>query len=558
MKKRLLSNTLYGLCFTIATFSSANAQTKNNYTLWYEKPAKDWNEALPIGNGRLGAMIFGRVTEELLQMNEQTLWTGGPVNPNPNPEAPKYLPQVREALFKDSIGQAVKLLRKMQGPNTQMYQPLGNIIIKQHATGEATNYYRSLDIANAIATTKFTIDGVDYTREYFTSAPDQVMVIKLTASKKNALNISFKVANPLQHQSLVESNKDLVLKGKARIDSDENRNQKPIIFTDNNSCNGMLYEMCVRVVHTDGTVSTDSLLHITNATEAYIIVSAATSFNGIDKCPDKDGKDEVAEDLKYLNAASQKQYETIKAAHVKDYTNFFNRLHLSINYQPTINLPTDKRLQLYKDGKADFGLEELYFQFGRYLLISSSRPGGFPANLQGIWCESIRPSWRSNYTTNINLQMNYWLAEPCNLDEMTIPLMQQIQRFAKNGTATARNYYHMRGWAVHHNSDIWAQTNPVGEGGGDPKWANWAMGSPWLSQHLYEHYLFTNDKKFLKDTAYPLMKSAAEFCVDWLVEKNGILVTAPSTSPGNVYLHPKGFKGTVTIASAMDMEIIWA
>ncbi len=185
--------------------------------------------------------------------------------------------------------------------------------------------------------------------------------------------------------------------------------------------------------------------------------------------------------------ASLKQYQTIKTTHVKDYTNFFNRLDLSINNQPEINLPTDKRLQLYKDGKEDFGLEELYFQFGRYLLISSSRPGGFPANLQGIWCEQIRPSWRSNYTTNINLQMNYWLAEQCNLDEMTIPLMQQIQRLAKNGTATAKSYYNMRGWAVHHNSDMWAQTNPVGEGGGDPKWANWAMGSPWLSQHLYEH-----------------------------------------------------------------------
>ncbi len=557
MTQRLHPFRIIALIACLSASLITYAQTKNDYTLWYEKPAKDWNEALPIGNGRLGAMIFGRVKEELLQMNEQTLWTGGPVNPNPNPEAHKYLPQVREALFKDSIGQAVKLLRKMQGPNTQMYQPLGNIIIKQNANGEATNYYRSLDIANAIATTKFTIDGVDFTREYFTSAPDQVMIIKLTASKKNTLNVSFKVNNELAYQISTDTNKDLILKGKARITNDERRNPKPIIFNDANNCNGMRYEMRVRVVKTDGTVTTDSLLNITNATEAYILVSAATSFNGIDKCPDKDGKNEVAEDLKYLNAASTKSYESIKTVHVKDYTKFFNRLNLSINNLPAINLPTDKRLQLYKDGKEDLGLEELYFQFGRYLLISSSRPGGFPANLQGIWCESIRPSWRSNYTTNINLQMNYWLAEQCNLDEMTIPLMQHIQRMAKNGTATAKNYYNMRGWAVHHNSDIWAQTNPVGEGGGDPKWANWAMGSPWLSQHLYEHYLFTNDKKFLKDTAYPLMKAAAEFCLDWLVEKNGVLVTAPSTSPENVYLHPNGFKGTVTIASAMDMEIIW-
>jgi alpha-L-fucosidase 2 len=190
-------------------------------------------------------------------------------------------------------------------------------------------------------------------------------------------------------------------------------------------------------------------------------------------------------------------------------------------------------------------------------LISSSRPGGMPANLQGIWNKEIRPSWRSNYTTNINVQMNYWPAEVCNLSEMTEPLMQHIKRWAANGTATAKNYYNMHGWALHHNSDIWAQTNPVGEGGGDPKWANWALGSPWLSQHLFEHYRFTGDKKFLKETAFPLMKGAAQFCLDWLVEKDGVLVTAPSTSPENVYVLPSGAKGAVTIASAMDMEIMW-
>ncbi len=250
MKTRLLVMPILSLLLLVTFSLKSSAQTKNNYTLWYDKPVKDWNEALPIGNGRLGAMIFGRVKEELLQMNEQTLWTGGLMNPNPNPEAPKYLPQVREALFKDSIGQAVKLLRKMQGPNTQMYQPLGNITIKQNAIGEATNYYRSLVIANAIATTKFTINGVGYTREYFTSAPDQVMIIKLTSSKKNALSVSFKVNNELAFKTFTEGNKDLILKGKARITNDEKRSPKLIVFTDENSCNGMRYEMRVRVVNT--------------------------------------------------------------------------------------------------------------------------------------------------------------------------------------------------------------------------------------------------------------------------------------------------------------------
>jgi alpha-L-fucosidase 2 len=303
--------------------------------------------------------------------------------------------------------------------------------------------------------------------------------------------------------------------------------------------------------------NSDTSLIISGASEVLLYVTAATSFNGYDKCPDKDGKDENKLAAGYLHAALQKNYIQLLTAHIKDYQQYFNRLSLQLTADADSPLATDKRLDAYKQGAADPGLEELYFQFGRYLLISCSRPGGLPANLQGIWNKELRPSWRSNYTTNINLQMNYWPAEVCNLSDLTQPLIAQIQRMAKNGTATATNYYHMKGWAVHHNSDVWAQTNPVGEGGGDPKWANWSLGSPWLCQHLYEHYRFTGDKKYLKDTAYPLMKAAAEFCIDWLVEKDGKLVTAPSTSPENVYLHPNGFKAAVTVASAMDMEIIW-
>jgi alpha-L-fucosidase 2 len=288
-----------------------------------------------------------------------------------------------------------------------------------------------------------------------------------------------------------------------------------------------------------------------------LYITAATSFNGIDKCPDREGKDEVKLATDDMNRAVKKNYETLLAAHLSDYQRYFNRVQLTLNKRKIPALPINERLLAYQKGGEDFALEELFFQYGRYLLICSSRPGGFPANLQGIWNNLLRPSWRSNYTTNINLQMNYWPALPANLTEMNQPLIDHIKRLAKNGTATAKNYYNMRGWAVHHNSDIWAQTNPVGEGGGDPKWANWSLGSPWLSQHLYEQYRFTADKKYLKEVAYPLMKSAAEFCLDWLVERNGVLVTAPSTSPENVYLHPNGFKGTVTIASAMDMEIIW-
>ena len=546
-------NLLLSVCMVVQL---CVAQQKK-LVLWYNQPAKNWNEALPIGNGRLGAMIFGRPDTELIQLNEETLWTGGPVDPNPNPAAPQFLQPVRDALFKDSIGQAIRLLKKMQGPNTNMYQPLGDIIIRQSFNGTVSNYYRDLDINTATATTRFTVDGVEYVREMFSSAPDQVIVIRLRAGKPGALNCSIGVQHELAFQRSVSGN-EIILKGKARVTSDENRNQKPFVYEDSLHQNGMRFQFRVKAMLTGGKViAGDSMLQISNATEAILFVSAGTSFNGFDKYPDKDGRDEVKETTGYLQAAIKKSYSQLLKDHIKDYQSYFNRLLFSIGNQPAPNLPVDQRLTEYKNGKADPALEELYFQYGRYLLIASSRPGGIPANLQGIWNNSIRPPWRSNYTTNINLQMNYWPAEQCNLSELTQPLIAHIKRMAINGTATAKNYYNMKGWAVHHNSDIWAQTNPVGEGDGDPKWANWALGSPWLSQHLYEHYRFTGDKKYLKETAYPLMKGAAAFCLDWLVEKDGVLVTAPSTSPENVYLHPNGFKGTVTIASAMDMEIIW-
>ncbi len=556
MSKQKTIATIIVLLFFCSVASTA--QQQNNLILWYNQPAKDWNEALPIGNGRLGAMVYGRTGTELIQLNEQTLWTGGPVNLNPNPGAVKYLQPVRDELFRDSIGKAVRLLKKMQGPDTEMYQPLGDIVIKQKYDGEATALYRDLNIANATATAKFTANGVVFTKEIFSSAPDQVIVIKLKASKAGALNFSVDVFHELLYAKTTTINNELVLKGKARITNDERRNPKPLIYKDSAGCDGMRFQFRVKAVLKDGALSkTDTSLIVSNATEVLLFVSAATSFNGYDKCPVSEGKDEEKIALQYLNAAVKKTYQQLLTAHTKDYQKYFNRLSLSLNNAVAANLPVNERLAAYAKGEKDFALEELFFQFGRYLLISSSRPGGMPANLQGIWCNQIRPSWRSNYTTNINLQMNYWLASQTNLEEMNLPLVEHIKRMAKNGTATAKNYYNMQGWVLHHNSDVWAQTNPVGEGNGDPKWANWSLGSPWLSQHLYEAYRFTADKKYLKEVAYPLMKSAAAFCLDWLVENDGKLITAPSTSPENTYLHPNGFKGTVTIASAMDMEIIW-
>jgi len=549
IKNNLLVLSLFlGLC----------TQAQTDLKSWYRQPAKDWNEAIPIGNGILGAMIFGRTGEELIQLNEQSLWTGGPQNLNPNPTAIQYLQPVREALFKDSLRLAGTLLRKMQGPEVQMYQPLGNILLKQQFVGDVSEYTRSLNISTAVASVNFTANGVHYSREMFASAPDKAIVMHLTADKKGGLNFVVDVDHPLQYAKMVTLGNELVLKGKARIYNDENRNVKPMDVEDAEHKNGMRFQFRVKIVNKDGEIShTDSSLVVKNATDVVIYVTAATSFNGYNVYPDKDGKNEDKLATEAMQQVVGKAYGNLRNTHIKDYQHFFNRVSLDINKQNKDTIPTDQRLADYKKGTTDIGLEELYFQFGRYLLISCSRPGGIPANLQGIWNKEIRPPWRSDYTTNINLQMNYWPAEITNLAELTTPLIDFIKILAINGKATAKNYYNMNGWVLHHNSDIWANTSPVGSGTGDPRWANWAMGSPWLSQHLYEHYRFSADKKYLQETAYPLMKSAALFCLDWLVEKDGVLVTVPSTSPENGYILPNGSKAVITVASAMDMEIIW-
>ena len=531
--------------------------------LWYKQPAKIWTDALPVGNGRLGAMVFGRVQEELIHLNEETLWSGGPANLNPNPEAPKYLAQIREALFKEDYKTAQELCRKMQGLYTESYMPLGNLVIRHHFTGEPTEYYRDLDIAHATALTRFKIGGTQYTREILASAPDQVIVIRLKADKKGQLNFDATTNSLIRFANAAGAPNELVMKGVAPSHVDPNYvryNAEPVQYDQAGDCRGMRYELRIKAKNKDGQVKTDQAgIHVTNATEVVLYLSAATSFNGFDKCPDKDGKDESALAQSYLRKAYPKSFDSIRKTHVKDYQGYFNRVSLSLNNNPAVNLPTLERLMRYTDGAADPALEALYFQYGRYLLISSSRPGGIPANLQGIWNPILRAPWSSNFTTNINAQMNYWPAEMVNLSEMHLPFMDFIQNTAVTGRETAKNFYNAKGWAVHHNSDIWAAANPVGDlGKGDPMWANWALGSPWLSQHLWEHYSYTGDQAFLKNTAYPLMKEAAIFCLDWLVEdKDGRLVTAPASSPENVFITEKGEKGTISVATTMDMSIIW-
>jgi alpha-L-fucosidase 2 len=524
--------------------------------LWYKNPAKVWTEALPVG-----------VSEELIQLNEATLWTGGPVRTNVNPKAYENLLLVREALFKEeNYAKAYEFTKNMQGYYSESYLPLGDLAISQHFKDTAvSSYYRDLDISNAIATTRFTIGGTTFTRQVISSAPDQVIVIRLTADKARQLNFKIATNSQLKHHPVVISNTEIAVKGKApsHLEPSYVNASNPLTQDDTSGCRGMRFEYLIKATSKDGVISSDtSGITVKNATEVLIFFSAATSFNGFDKCPDADGKDENKLATQYLQAAVKKNWQLLLSNHLADFHHYFNRVNFNLA-APADNanaaLPTNERLLGYTEGAKDPALETLYFQYGRYLLISCSRPGGVPANLQGIWNKELRPPWSSNYTTNINVQMNYWPAEPANLSEMHLPLMDFIKNVAVTGAVTAKEFYHVGGWAVHHNSDIWALSNPVGDiGKGDPTWANWTMGSPWLSQHLWTHYQFTKDKKFLKETAYPLMKGAAQFCIDWLVEdKNGYLVTAPSVSPENTFYDDNGKKGSVSIATTMDMSIIW-
>ena len=541
-----------------------NVFCQSKLKLWYSKPAKLWTEALPLGNGRLGAMVFGGVGQELIQLNEATLWSGGPVDTNVNPNAYANLLLARQALLKqENYSKAYDYAKKMQGNYSDSYLPLGDLTITQTFKDSLpAAYYRDLNIRDAISTTRFVIDGTEFTRQIISSAPDQVIVIHLTSSRTGQLNFKLGVKSLLRYRDVVVAGNEIAMKGKAPAHVQPNyiQSAKPITWDDSTGCKGMRFELLVKALNKDGSINTDtSGITVKNATEVTIFLSAATSFNGFDKCPDAEGKDESLLASQFLSKASAETWQTLLQRHYADYHNYFNRVSFNLSAPvPDTNalLPTDERLLNYTHGVKDPALETLYFQYGRYLLISSSRTKGVPANLQGLWNNEMRPPWSSNYTTNINVEMNYWPAEETNLSEMDLPLLSFISNLAVTGKVTAREFYHARGWVVHHNSDIWALSNPVGEGYGDPVWANWTMGAGWLSQHVWWHYQFTKDKKYLRQTAYPLMKGAAHFYMDWLVPYEGYLVTAPSVSPENSFFDDDGKKGDVSIATTMDMSII--
>jgi alpha-L-fucosidase 2 len=527
--------------------------------MWYRQPAAAWVEALPLGNGRLGAMDFGGVATARFQLNEDTLWAGEPRDGN-NPGARAVLLQVREALFRDEFERANELAKGMQGPFTQPYLTLGDLVLDFAHAGAVEAYERALDLERAVASVRYTVDGVTFEREAFCSYPDRVLVIRLACDTPGALSFAARMSSPLRSETEAAGIEALVLRGKApkHVDPKGHEGDDPIRYDPPGGA-GMTFEAHLRVLPDGGHIAVeDGALHLTGADSAVLLLGAATSFNGFQTSPGRDGRDPGALCRADLAAAAAKTYDALLNAHLADYQALFHRVDLDLGESPAAARPTDERLARFHEDD-DPALAALFFQFGRYLLIASSRPGTQPANLQGIWNDSVKPPWNSNYTLNINAEMNYWPAEICNLSECHEPLLRMVAEVADNGRETAVANYGCRGWVAHHNSDLWRQSAPVGNyGDGNPVWAMWPMGGAWLCQHLWEHYAFTGDRDFLATRAYPLMRDAARFCLNWLVEDgDGYLVTAPATSPENQYRLPDGTALAVSIASTMDLAIIW-
>lgn len=549
---------LLGACHQPGRFPGSRQDTLR---LWYRQPAARWTEALPVGNGKTGAMVFGGPDTARFQLNDATLWSGGPAAGN-NPGARTVLPQVRAALFRGDYQRATALCRQMMGPYVATYLTLGSLYLDFSPRNRpVSGYLRELDLNRGEARVSFQSNGVRYSREVFVSYPDQVLVIRLKASKPGGISFSTRFDNPMIHQVGPTGPDGVVMTGIAPSYVAHRPYEATQIAYD--SARSMRYAVALQAMHRDGHIRADSTgLTVDQATEVTLLVATATSFKDFRTPPAASGIRPGQAAEMALAAARRYPADSLVARHRHDYRKLFDAVSLDLGRDSSTGLPTDERLKRYTEtgGYRDPQLMTLLFQYGRYLLIASSRPGGPPANLQGIWNDTLHPPWNSNYTTNINTEMNYWPAEKDNLAPTAQPLIAFVGELAQNGHATASINYGADGWVAHHNSDIWAQSAPPGNFGKDPqatpRWAMWPMSGAWLCRHLWEHYLYGGDTAFLRKTAYPLMKGAARFMQDWLIPFQGHLVTAPSTSPEHAFPVDGKPVGTVSIATTMDMSII--
>ena len=530
MKRTILTGLIMGVLMPLS------AQQPSMY-LWYDKPAQYFEESLPIGNGKMGALLYGGTDTCLIQLNDITLWTGKPVDRNLDKDAHQWIPKIREALFNEDYQLADSLQLHVEGPNSQFYQPLGNIYLIDENKGAVSNYARILQLDDALVNERYMRGGKSLTREYFASHPDKLIAIRLRG--EDDINCKIVMTAQVPHAVKAAGNQ-LTQTGHATGDPQES-----------------IHFCTILQVKTDGqVVAADSSLTIRGAKEAVIYIVNETSFNGFDKHPVREGAPYLERATDAIWHTQNYSFAQFLERHVKDYEKYYQRVKLDLGEKfPTVT--TDR---LLREGLSPRYLETLYFQYGRYLLISSSRTPGVPANLQGLWTPYLWSPWRGNYTVNINLEENYWPAFVANLAEMAAPLDDFIRALADNGRHTARNYYGVsKGWCASHNSDLWAMTNPVGEKRESPMWACWNMGGAWLVQTLWERYLFTQDKQYLKTVAYPLMKGAADFCLGWLIDNPkhpGELITAPSTSPENEYVTDKGYHGVTCYGGTADLAII--
>lgn len=522
--------------------------------LWYTKPAEKWVEALPLGNGRIGAMVFGGVYRERLQLNEDTLWSGVPITEETDENFIDDLEKARKLIFEGKYCKSENIINnKLLGPWNESYLPLGNLYFDFDNEGDYVDYERDLNLEDASSCVKYTMNNIRYKRTTFISKSDNAIVIKFESSKEGKISFKASFDSLLRYTVVTENKNSISLLGKAPIHvlPSYEDGEKPVIYDDKR---GMNFKAVLEVNGINGDIKSENgILKVKDADEVIIKIVVHTSFNGYKNEAGTQGKDvnDLCENS--IQKIRDKTYVNLYNAHKIEYKSLFDRLQFTLNSDFTDNsTPTDKRIENFKENKNDLGLISLYFQYGRYLLISSSRKGTQPANLQGIWNEDLRPAWSSNYTTNINLEMNYWLAEVCNLQECHEPLFKFIREVSEVGKETAKIRYNCRGWTANHNIDLWRQTSPAG---GSTEWAYWPMAGAWLCSHIWEHYEFTNDVKFLKEM-YPIMKSCAEFLVDWLMEdENGYLVTCPSISPENNFITEEGEKSCVSIAFTMDMSI---
>lgn len=515
--------------------------------LWYEQPASEWNEALPVGNGRLGAMVFGGIETERIQLNEESLWAGSPMNNN-NPKALENLSKLRELILDDKLDEATKLAEvSLLGtpPRIRSYQTLGDLFL-DFGTREIGEYKRELDLNEGICRITYSSEGVIFTEEVLASAPDNLIAIYLKVSSKGALNFTARLER--QEDAIVKNEGDdmLILEGQIIDEDDPLRGEGGA---------HMRFGAYLKAIPKGGEVSSEgNKLRISSANEVILLLTAATDYNletlNFDRSIDPF---ESCENI--LSRTKGKDYGQIKNSHLDEYQSMFNRVQFDLGGHELDTLPTDKRLELVKEGTDDPGLIAIYFQYGRYLLMGSSRnPGVLPANLQGIWCKDFTAPWNSDYHTNINLQMNYWPAEVTNLSETALPLIKLVDQLRRPGSITAQEMYGANGWTMHHTTDIFGRTGLMD----GIQWGTFPMGGPWMTFPVYRHFEFTGDKKYLKDNAYPILKGAASFVMDFLVvDSEGHLVTAPSNSPENSYYLPgtdKEFR--MTYGSTIDVQVI--